>query len=444
MFKRKAYKQLLEWKEKYNGKYACLLEGARRVGKTTIAESFAKNEYRSYIKIDFSKISKNIKDVFNDVDNLDLFFLRLQSETGITLYKRESVIIFDEVQLFPLARQAIKHLVADGRYDYIETGSLISIKKNSEKILIPSEEHKIQIYPMDYEEFQWAIGDNAELLRQIVELSRPLGQETNRTLMRRFRLYMAIGGMPQAIDAYLRTNNFDEVDKVKQEIISLYREDIRKIDSSGRTSSIYNSIPSQLALKKSRFVISHATGKKKISQDEERLFNLIDAKIVLPCYNVLNPGVSLEMTKDFDNFKLYLSDIGLFVSMMFNDGSKENEDIYRKLLSDKLPADLGYLYENAIAQALASEDRNLYYHSWTNEENRHKYEIDFLIRSKGKLIPIEAKSSSINSHRSMDLFSMKYSQYIGRKILFSQKDFGKDGDLELWPIYSVLFLTEEL
>ena len=227
MFKRKVYDKLKEWKDTYNGKYACLLEGARRVGKTTIAEEFAKNEYQTYIKIDFSNITDELLDVFKDINKLDLFFLRLQTETGIDLFKRKSVIIFDEIQLYPKARQAIKHLVADGRYDYIETGSLISIKKNVKDILIPSEEYKIQVYPMDYEEFLWATNGNPGIYKKILESKMSLGDSTNRTLMREFRIYMAVGGMPQAVETYIETNNLSAVDKVKRRIIDLYSDDLR-------------------------------------------------------------------------------------------------------------------------------------------------------------------------------------------------------------------------
>ena len=290
-FERKAYNKLLEWKKLYSDKYAALLEGARRVGKSTIAENFAKNEYRSYLLIDFSKATKNIRDCFEDIGNLDLFFLRLQAETGVTLYKKESLIIFDEVQLFPKARQAIKHLVFDGRYSYLETGSLISIKKNVKDILIPSEEMKIQVYPMDYEEFCNATGNSYELLKQIYDTGTTIGQATNRKLMRDLRLYMAVGGMPQAVEAYIEGRNFSEIDMVKRQIISLYEEDFKKIDSSGRISALYHSIPAQLAKDSKKYRITTAIGKKSNTKAEELLYELIDSKTVLPCYNSTNPRV---------------------------------------------------------------------------------------------------------------------------------------------------------
>lgn len=260
-FERKAYNSLLEWKKHYSGQYAVLLEGARRVGKSTIAENFAKNEYKSYILIDFSKTTNTIRECFDDIGNLDMFFLRLQAETGVTLYKQESLIIFDEVQLFPKARQAIKHLVADGRYSYIEMGSLISIKKNVKDILIPSEEMKIQVYPMDYEEFCNATGNNYKLLQQIYDMRASIGQATNRKLMRDLRIYMAVGGMPQAVEAYIEGRNFSEIDMVKRQIIALYEEDFKKIDASGRMSALYHSIPAQLAKDSRKYRVTTAIGK---------------------------------------------------------------------------------------------------------------------------------------------------------------------------------------
>ena len=444
MFKRKVYDRLLEWKNEWNGKYACLLEGARRVGKTTIAEEFARNEYESYILIDFSNVSKELINIFDDISKLDLFFLRLQMETGITLKERKSVIIFDEIQLFPKARQAIKHLVKDGRYDYIETGSLISIKKNVKDILIPSEEHKIHVYPMDYEEFLWAIGGNAGILRMAYDSNVPLGDSVNRSAMRDFRIYMAVGGMPQAVEAYIESNNFEKVDRVKRGIIDLYYDDLKKIDATGRLSDIYRSIPGQLAQDKKRFVITAATGKQKTRKDDERMYELIESKMVLPCYNVTNPGVSLSQTRDLKNFKLYLSDIGLFTTMLFNDTENGKENIYKKLLSDKLDADLGYLYENAVAQIIKSYDKELYYHVWKKKTGTHYYEIDFLLTSKNKIIPVEVKSSNARNHKSIDEFAVKYSKYVGDRYLVSQKDVGSIGMLKLKPVYMVPYIIESL
>lgn len=444
MFKRKVYDQLLNWKKEWDGQYACLLEGARRVGKTTIAEEFARNEYDSYILIDFSNISKEMLDVFEDISKINRFFLRLQMETGVELYERKSVIIFDEIQLFPKARQAIKHLVKDGRYDYIETGSLISIKKNVKNILIPSEEHKIRVYPMDYEEFLWATGGNSNVLDIAYKSNMELGNAANRSAMKDFRIYMAVGGMPQAVERYITSNNFEAVDKVKREILDLYYDDLKKIDDSGRITDMYKSVPCQLASKKKHYAITTATGKQKTRKDEERLFELIESGLVLPCYNVLNPTVSLSQTKDMNCFKLYLSDIGLFTTMLFNDSQNGIQDIYKKLLSDTLPADLGYLYENVVAQAIKVSGRDLYYHTWRKRGSTHSFEVDFLLTSKNKIVPIEVKSSSVKNHKSIDSFEEKYSKYVGDRYLLSQKDVGKIGTLKLKPIYMILSLLKDL
>lgn len=442
-FKRKVYVQLLEWKEKYSYKYAALLEGARRVGKSTIAEVFAKNEYKSYILIDFSKTTDSIRDCFDDIGNLNMFFLRLQAETGVTLYERESLIIFDEVQLFPKARQAIKHLVSDGRYSYLETGSLISIKKNVKDILIPSEEMKYQMYPMDYEEFCDATGSNYELLRQIYDMGMAVGQATNRKLMRDLRIYMAVGGMPQAVEAYTEGKSFSEIDMVKRQIISLYEDDFKKIDASGRISALYHSIPAQLSRDSRKYRITTAIGKKNNTKAEELLYELIDSKTILPCYNSTDPRVSLADTKDFDSYKLYLADTGLFVTLMFIDRPITENDVYAKLLSDKLPANLGFLYENLIAQMIASTGRELFYHTWEKAGSTHYYEIDFLISERSKINAFEVKSSGTGKHESIQVFYKKFSQNVYNIYLLSQKDVGKEENLLLKPFYLMPFLIKE-
>ena len=439
-FKRKAYNKLLEWKNLYSDKYAVLLEGARRVGKSTIAENFAKNEYKSYILIDFSKTTSNILECFDDIGNLNIFFLRLQAETGITLYEHESLIIFDEVQLFPKARQAIKHLVFDGRYSYLETGSLISIKKNVKDILIPSEEMRIQVYPMDYEEFCDATGSNYELLHEIYNCGTAIGQATNRKLMRDLRIYMAVGGMPQAVEAYVDGKNFSEIDMVKRQIVSLYEEDFKKIDDSGRISALYHSIPAQLAKDTRKYRITTAIGKKNNTKAEELLYELIDSKTVLPCYNSTNPRVSLTNTKDFNSYKLYLSDTGLFVTLLFIDRPVTENDIYAKLLSDKLPANLGYLYENLVAQMIAASGRELFYHTWEKNGSTHYYEVDFLISEGSKINAFEIKSSGTGKHESIKEFSKKYSQNVNKVYLISQKDVGREENLLLQPFYFIPFL----
>ena len=439
-FERKAYKKLTEWKEHYSDKYAALLEGARRVGKSTIAENFAKNEYKSYILIDFSKTTNNVCECFDDIGNLDMFFLRLQAETGVTLYEHDSLIIFDEVQLFPKARQAIKHLVFDGRYSYLETGSLISIKKNVKDILIPSEEMKIQVYPMDYEEFCLATGNNYNLLQKICNMGTAIGQATNRKLMRDLRIYMAVGGMPQAVEAYVDGKNFSEIDMVKRQIIALYEEDFKKIDASGRISALYHSIPAQLAKGGRKYRITVAIGKRKNKREDELLYELIDSKTVLPCYNSTDPRVSLADTKDFNSYKLYLSDTGLFVTLMFADRPVTENVVYAKLLSDKLPANLGFLYENLIAQMITASGRELYYHTWEKNGSTHYYEVDFLISEESKINAFEIKSSGAGKHQSIKQFSEKFSKNVNKIYLLSQKDVGKEENLLFKPFYLMHFL----
>lgn len=434
-FKRKAYDKLIEWKENYANEYAALLEGARRVGKSTIAETFAQNEYKSYVMLDFSKVADNIRNIFDDIGNLDLFFLRLQAETGVTLYEHESLIIFDEVQLFPKARQAIKHLVKDHRYHYIETGSLISIKKNVKDILIPSEEKKIHVYPMDYEEFCLATDNNYEILKQISESGKGLGDSTNRKLMRDLRIYMAVGGMPQAVEAYIRGDNFTKIDFVKRQIISLYEDDFKKIDPSGRMSALYHSIPTQLSKDTKKYRITTALGKRNNTKAEELLFDLIDSRTIIPCYNSTDPRSSLSDTKDFDSYKLYLSDTGLFVTLMFIDRPEAENDVYAKLLSDKLPSNLGYLYENLVAQMLAATDRELFYHTWEKKDSTHYYEVDFLVTEGSKINAFEVKSSGIGKHESINEFAIKYSKHVNKTYLISQKDINKEGALLMRPFY---------
>ena len=435
MFERKVYTQLLEWKQKYSKNYAVLLEGARRVGKSTIAKIFAEKEYKTYIFLDFSIVGQNIKDLFDNLDNMDFFFLMLQAYSNVTLYERESVIIFDEVQLFPKARQAIKHLVNDGRYDYIETGSLISIKKNIKNILIPSEEMKISVYPLDYEEFLNAtkLGDYT-ILEQIYKTNKSMGDAVNRKLMQSFRLYMAIGGMPQAVEAYINKKTFEEIDLIKKEIIALYMDDFKRIDASGRVAAIYNSIPAQLSSHKTRYSLSSALNKKITKKDEELLYELIDSKTVLMCNNVTEPSIALSLTKRFDSYKLYLSDIGLFTTMIF--GKETNsENIYMRIMSNKLDVNLGYVYENVIAQMIKASGRELYFHTWNKINSTHNYEIDFLITKNSKVVPIEVKSGIVKTYHSLNAFCEKYSKIVGERYIISQKDISNNEIIKICPFY---------
>lgn len=433
MFERKVYQKLQVWKENYASKQACLLEGARQIGKTTIAEHFAKKEYKSYIKIDFANTTKEILDIFSNTAKLDLLFLRLQTETGIKLVRGESVIIFDQIQWYPKARKIAKHLVKDGRYHYIETGTLLSPNDNMKD----AEEYKINVYPMDYEEFLWARGRDSDVFYDICRANEKIGSSVNCKLMRDFRLYMAVGGMPQAVGTYIKTNNFHDVDQVKRKIIELYLEDFGRMDESGRLSDIYKAIPVQLSLKKKHFIIGAATGKRKTEKDVKRLSDLLDSKIALACYHVTDPDVALMKISEPVRFKLYMADTGLLVTMLFHGNQPE---IYEKLLSDKLEADLGYLYENAAAQMLTAGGWNLYYHTWKKKNSNHFYEIDFLITLQSELISIEIKSSASNNGRASLIFAEKYSLCVGKQYLFSQNDVSRKGNLEFKPIYMLPFL----
>lgn len=440
IFKRKIYQDILRWKNENNGKSALLIEGARRIGKSTIVEEFARNEYDSYIIIDFNKVSNDIKSMFDDLMDLDFLFLRLQQAFHKTLTQRKSVIIFDEVQNCPLARQAIKYLVQDGRYDYIETGSLISIKKHTKDITIPSEEDRLQMHPLDYEEFRWTLGDTATipLLEKFWEKKAPLGA-AHRNVARDFRLYMLVGGMPQAVNEYLDTNNMQKVDEVKRKIIRLYEDDFLKIDPSGRASKIFMSIPSALSRNANRYVPFSVLGKVEEDKLTEILKSVEDSKTVNFAFHADDPNVGMPLNSNFDKFKLFIADIGLFITLAFWDKDYTENIIYEKLLNNKLSANLGYVYENLIAQMLIAKGNRLFYHTWQRDE-KHYYEIDFLLSKNNKICPIEVKSSGYSTHKSLDEFYKKYSNRILWKYLIYTKDLAKDADTILVPTYMTSLL----
>lgn len=446
MFKRKIYEKMKQWKQESNGKTALLIEGARRIGKSTVAESFAKQEYESYILIDFSIASVQTKQLFEDLSDLDYLFLNLQLHYHVDLIERKSLIIFDEVQLCPKARQAIKTLVKDGRYDYIETGSLISIKKNVKDILIPSEERKLQMHPMDYEEFLWAMNDTSTipLLRKLYQANKSIGDQTHRRLMRNFRLYMLVGGMPQAISEYINTKNFKKVDAVKRDILQLYEDDFRKIDSTGRLSMMFDAIPSQLnkhtAAYQTRTVIQSRSVRE--SSILSYVSELKDSKTVSIAYHVNNPDVEMSAYKDLNKFKIYLADTGLFITQIFRNKDFTENILYEKLLSDKLSTNLGYIYENMAAQILCTQGYELYYYTCKNEVQRRNYEIDFLFVRNHKICPVEVKSSNYHKHASIDMFQQKFSSRILHRYIVHTKDFRKDGDMICLPIYLLQFLLE--
>ena len=441
IFKRKIYDAMLRWKHDSAGSTALMIEGPRRVGKSTIVRQFAQREYKSYIMIDFSKASDEEKGVFNNLSNIDFFFATLKLIEGTALYERESVIIFDEVQLFPVARQAIKHLVADGRYDYIETGSLISIHKNVESIVIPSEEEPINMYPMDYEEFRWAMGDVATmpLLKEMYQKRQSLGDGVNRKLMLDFRLYMLVGGMPQAVNTYLQTHDFSQVDKTKRGIIRLYLQDFNKLDPNERATTLFNAIPAQLYKNSSRYQPTQVLENTNNERLAPILHMMEESKTVNIAWHADDPHVGMGLTTNRGAYKMYVCDTGLFVTLAFWEKDFTDNIIYKKLLSDKLDANLGYVYENIVAQMLAASGNKLYYYTWPAPKN-HFYEIDFLLSRGSKLCPVEVKSSGYNTHTSLDEFCKKYSNRVKERYLVYTKDLRTDKETMLVPMYMVPFL----
>lgn len=442
IFKRKMYNRMLKWKNERNGETALLIQGARRVGKSTIVKQFAEQEYETFILIDFSKVSKEVMNMFNDLSDLDFIFTRLQFIYKTQLKERKSVIIFDEVQKQPIARQAIKHLVADHRYDYIETGSLISIKSNVKDIIIPSEETRVNMYPMDFEEFKWALNDTITIpmLREILQKQVPLGNAAHRQLMRDFRLYMLVGGMPQAVAKYIETKNLTEVDLVKRDIISLYIDDLQKIDISGKASALFESIPSQLSKEISRFQISSVIPNEKYNRTSNIINKLADSMTTNITYHSDDPNVGLALTKNIEKYKMYVCDTGLFVTLAFMDKEITENIIYNKLLSDKLETNLGYIYENIVAQMLKTAGNELYYHTITKDDGKGYYEIDFLLSRGNKLIPLEVKSSGYKSHKSIDVFCEKFSSRISNKYIIYTKDFKIEDNIVYLPVYMTMLI----
>lgn len=442
IFRRKLYDKMLEWKKEFAGRTALLIKGARRVGKSTLVEEFAKREYENYILIDFSIAAREVHELFREISDLDYLFLRLQMIYQVDLVERKSVIIFDEVQMEPFARQAVKHLVKDRRYDYIETGSLLSIKKNIKDIVIPSEETRLTLYPLDYEEFRWALGDTVTLplLRGAYEKEMSLGDDMNRRLLRDFRLYMLIGGMPQAVDAYLETNNMSMVDRVKRNILELYEEDFRKIDPSGRAGMLFDAIPAELNKNSSRYQVSSVIAGEKEERVREILADMQDSMTVYISCHADYPSAGMALQKAPRKYKLFLCDTGLFATLAFKDRDFTENIIYEKLLSGRLGTDLGYLYENMAAQILKTAGNELYYYTFPKETSNHNYEVDFLLARKNKICPIEVKSSGYKAHASLDAFQRKFSGQIFRRYLVYTKDLRKDGDILCLPFYMMMFI----
>lgn len=444
--KRKIYNEIFKWKKESKGTTALLIEGAKNVGKSFIAEEFAKNNYKSYILIDFSKVPTSIVELFdNYLDNLDYLFTYLSQYYSVQLYERESLFIFDEIQLCPRARSAIKHLVADGRYDYLETGSLISIKKNVKNILIPSEEEKIEMYPMDYEEFLWAMGNDSlmDYIKKCFKEKLPLGDALHRKAMDYFKEYLIVGGMPQAVFSYSQDRDFKNVDKKKRTILKLYRDDIRKYSENLnlKVEQIFDTIPSQLSKHEKKFNISLLDEEARYRSFEGAFLWLDDAKLINIAYNTTEPNIGLGQRIDSNSLKCYFIDTGLLLSMAFNEKKIISEEVYKKIFFNSLEFNYGMVMENVVAQMLVVNGHKLYYFSRNGRENSNEtMEIDFLlskdeITSRHNIIPIEVKSSKRYTYSSLNKFRKKYNNYLDNPIIIHTKDLKIDEDILYIPIY---------
>lgn len=449
IFKRKVYEKLLEWKALSGGASAVLLEGARRIGKSTIVEEFAKKEYDDYMILDFAKENKDIRNNFIDnMDDLDTFFRNLFLLKGRSLQGKNCVMIFDEVQLFPPARQAIKYLVADGRYEYIETGSLISIRKNVKDILIPSEEYRVKMYPMDFEEYLWAIGDTVtcSVIKDAFEKRRPLGDAIHRKIMKNFRTYMAVGGMPQAVEGLVEGKTFAQIDFLKRNILSLYEEDLAKYDDQNRekASVIYKTIPEQLENKNSHFKFSLVDKNARYQNYVDAVSFISESMIGNECINVTKPEIALELFSDRSNFKLYMGDTGLLVTQIMKSRDETDDDLYKALIFDKLGINQGMILENMVAQMLRASGHALYFHEYLYKpegaEKEKKYEIDFMTVKKKKICPIEVKSSNYKSHKSFDYLIDKYQLKMEDRYIIYTKDLKYEDGILYIPIYMTMFL----
>lgn len=444
--KRKIYNKLIEWKNKSDGKTALLIEGARRVGKSYIAEEFAKNNYKSYVLIDFAFTPDKIKTLFYEYgDNLDMLFMYISEFYGIKLYERNTLFIFDEVQFCPRARSLIKHLVADHRYDYIETGSLVSIHKNVKDILIPSEEEKITLYPMDFEEFLWAMGNDIlmDFIKECFDKKKPLEQLLHRKVMDYYKQYLIVGGMPQVVGEYIKTKDFSKVDKIKRNILNLYRDDIRKHaeELNLKVEQIFDTIPSQLQKHEKKFNLASMDEKARYRNYEGAFYWLNDAGLVNIAYNTTEPNIGLGQRLDDNSLKCYFFDTGLLLAMVFNEREIAKEEIYKKILFDKLTFNEGMVIENIVAQTLVSSGNKLYFFSKNNyEDSSETMEIDFLLQkhsitSKHNIIPIEVKSGERYTYTSLNKLKNKYKDYIDKPIIIHTKDLKVENDIIYLPIY---------
>ena len=444
--KRKILDQLKSWKNKSNGETALLVQGARRVGKSYIVEEFAKLEYKSYILIDFNLADNQVKEMFlYDLSDMDTFFMKLSTFFNTKLYERESLIILDEVQLFPRARSAIKYLVADGRYDFIETGSLISIKKNVADILIPSEEEKMNMFPMDFEEFLWALDNETmyPLIQRCYENKQPMGQALHRKAMDLFRQYLIVGGMPQAVKAYTENKDFDKVDRIKRRILNLYREDIRKHadNYAMKVEAIFDELPSQLKNQNRHFKLSSIQHGARFDDYKDALFWLSDAMIVNNCYNATEPSVGLSLNLDRTLLKCYMGDTGLLISHAFDENGIVSEEIYKKLLLDKLEVNMGMVIENVVAQMLTASGRRLFFYANSSREDKDsRMEIDFLIAkskitNRHNISPIEVKSSKNYTLSSLNKFRSKYAEQTYIPYVLHTGDYKEENGITFLPLY---------
>lgn len=446
MLKRKLYDILIAWKKKSNGQTALLIDGARRVGKSYVAESFAKQEYKSYILIDFGNAPQNVLDLFlHESFDLNLFFAKLSSFYSTTLYPRKSLIVFDEVQQFPRARQLIKYLVADGRYDFLETGSLIRLKKNTESIIIPSEEEHVEMFPMDFEEFLWAMGDEATMpfIRRCFEEKQPLGQALHRKIMNDFRQYVLVGGMPQSVLSYRKGKNFEASDEAKRRILRLYRDDVSKFASGyeDKVYAVFDGIPSQLSTKGKKYKLSSIDHNARFRAYEDSFIWLNEAMVVNTCFNAVDPNVGLALSADHTVQKCYMADTGLLVTHTFMDTSFTDNELYKAILFDRLDINEGMIMENIVAQMLRRNGHKLYFYMHSDSRNRENHmEVDFLISKQKKISPIEVKSGNYRSHSSLDKFKKKFASKIGTPYILYTKDvMEKDGIWHL-PLYMATFL----
>lgn len=448
--KRKIYNKLLDWKNQWNGKSAALIDGARRIGKSWIVEEFAKNEYKSYILIDFNNVSKQITNLFeNYLSDLDVFFQRLSLLTRVKLYERDSVMVFDEVQQYPRARAAIKYLVKDGRYDYIETGSLVSINRNVKGIVIPSEEERIDMFPMDFEEFLWAMGDDMLMpfVKECFEKRQPLGIDLHRKVMELFRQYMIVGGMPQAVAEYVESRDFVKVDRIKRSIIKLYRSDISKyaFGAEQKVTKIFDAIPSQLQRHEKRFRIGTVAKGARMRDYIGPLFWLEESRVVNICYATTEPSIGLNLNRDEAKLKLYLADTGLLISLAFNERDIQNEQIYKKLMFDKLEINKGMLVENMVAQMLRAEGNELYFYSNYSRESADRMEVDFFIRkstvtSRHNILPIEVKSATGYALTSLKKCIAKFGQQLTTPCVLHTNDLKIEDGIVFLPLYMTPFL----